>query len=190
MFLTRSELAAMDFATCGNPVLIDDRASIYGSTRIRMGSHVRIDATALLSAADGSIELGSYVHISAAAQVYGGGTVVIGDCVSVSPRASLLSVTDDFQGAFLTGPLVPDSLRNVLEAPIECEMYSVIGSGAVVLPGVRIGRGASIGALSLVKEDVPAGAIMAGVPARQIGVRDLGELESRARQLRDLSAEQ
>lgn len=41
-----------------------------------------------------------------------------------------------------------------------------IGAGAVLLPGVRIGRGALVGAGAVVTHDVPAGAVVYGCPAR------------------------
>lgn len=161
-------------------MFIDSNAFIYGHERISLGSDVRIDAGALLSPADGEIRAGNRVHISAGAQLYGGGTIELEDFACVSARATILSVTDDFHGPYLCGPMVPDSVRNVLEAPVRFERYAVVGAGSVVLPGVTIGRGAAVGALSLVNADVPAGAIMAGSPARRIGTRDLDELESRA----------
>ncbi|WP_222918819.1 acyltransferase [Natrinema sp. SYSU A 869] len=46
---------------------------------------------------------------------------------------------------------------------------AMIGAGAIVLPGVEIGEGASVAANSLVTRDVPPGATVAGVPARQMG---------------------
>ncbi|MFW5895978.1 MAG: acyltransferase [archaeon] len=49
---------------------------------------------------------------------------------------------------------------------------AMIGAGAIVLPGVEIGEGAQIAANSLVAEDVPPGATVAGVPARRIDSGD------------------
>ena len=49
---------------------------------------------------------------------------------------------------------------------------AMIGAGAIVLPGVEIGEGAQVAANSLVAEDVPAGATVAGVPAERIDGED------------------
>ena len=46
-----------------------------------------------------------------------------------------------------------------------------IGAGAVVLPGIRIGRGAMVGAGAVVTKDVPGNAVVAGNPAKVIGER-------------------
>jgi acetyltransferase-like isoleucine patch superfamily enzyme len=54
------------------------------------------------------------------------------------------------------------------------ESLAKIGANAVILPGVRIGRGALVGAGSVVVRDVPAGRVVAGNPARVVkAVADL-----------------
>ena len=52
---------------------------------------------------------------------------------------------------------------------------AMIGAGAIVLPGVEIGAGAQVAANSLVTEDVPPGATVAGVPARREAPADDSE---------------
>jgi acetyltransferase-like isoleucine patch superfamily enzyme len=50
--------------------------------------------------------------------------------------------------------------------PVVVERRASIGSGALVLGGVRIGEGALVGAGAVVTRDVEAGAVVAGIPAR------------------------
>lgn len=52
--------------------------------------------------------------------------------------------------------------------PIDIGEDAWLGAGCIVLPGVRIGRGAVVGAASLVAGDVPEFTVAAGIPARPI----------------------
>jgi len=65
-----------------------------------------------------------------------------------------------------TGELQTDADWELV--PTFVEDRASIGSGAVVLAGVRIGAGALVGAGAVVTQDVPAGATVAGVPARAL----------------------
>jgi len=62
-----------------------------------------------------------------------------------------------------------------------------IGFAAVVLTGVTVGRGAIIGAGAVVRDDVPAYAVVVGNPAHQVSIRspDCGVMEHESRLLQD-----
>lgn len=64
------------------------------------------------------------------------------------------------------GALQTEEDWTLLETVVE--RGASLGSGALVLGGVRIGQGALVGAGAVVTRDVPAGAVVAGVPARAV----------------------
>ena len=70
-------------------------------------------------------------------------------------------------GTVLAGVVEPASAT-----PVIIEDDVMIGANAVVLEGVRVGKGAVVAAGAVCVEDVPAGAVVAGVPARVIKMRD------------------
>lgn len=78
---------------------------------------------------------------------------VIGNKVFIGPGAKLLDDTYPKAGEPYTPS--PPILRN------ECS----IGAGAIIMPGVSIGVGATVGAGAVVTQDVPAYATVSGVPA-------------------------
>lgn len=65
------------------------------------------------------------------------------------------------------------------EQPVEIGDYVFIGPRAIILPGVKVGKGAIVAAGAVVTKDVPEKGIVAGVPARIIGQRKVEELKYR-----------
>jgi maltose O-acetyltransferase len=63
----------------------------------------------------------------------------------------------------------PKKLEEVASAPIVIEDDAWIGFNSTILKGVTIGRGAVVGAATVVTKDIPAYAIVAGNPAKIIG---------------------
>jgi UDP-2-acetamido-3-amino-2,3-dideoxy-glucuronate N-acetyltransferase len=66
----------------------------------------------------------------------------------------------------------PQSATDWKVVPTTVERRASIGSGAVIMCGVTIGENAVVGAGAVVTKDVPAGSVVAGVPARLLRYRD------------------
>lgn len=65
---------------------------------------------------------------------------------------------------------------HAINASVEIGDYVFIGPRAIILPGVKIGKGAVVAAGAVVTKDVPEFAIVGGVPAQMIGERKIKDL--------------
>lgn len=169
--LSRESILAQGFASVGENVQISDRASFYGVTRIALGNNVRIDDFCVLSAGDGGITVGDYVHIAVYSSMIGAGRITLSDFCNISSRVSIYSSNDDYSGATLTNPTVPREYAGVIHADVFLGKHVIVGSGSVILPGVTLEEGVAVGALSLVHKRCEAFGIFAGNPARRIKER-------------------
>ncbi len=176
---TEDELRSFGFASLGRGVLISRDARIYGPQRMRIGDHVRIDDFCILS---GTLELGRNIYLAPGVQLAGGaGKVIMEDFSTCAFNVVVTASSDDYLGASLTGPTVPDALKpGKVVRDIRVGRHAIIGAGSVLLPGARLGEGSAIGALSLVKGDVAPWTIQGGNPLKRIGERrrDLLRLEA------------
>ncbi len=170
-FLTEVELTKLGFSGLGSNVLISNKASIYNPANISIGSNVRIDDFCVLSAGVGGIDIGNNIHIAVFSSIIGVGRVTLSDFCNISSRVSIYSSNDDYSGASMTNPMIPDEYKNVKVADVHVGRHAIIGSGSVILPGVTIGDGAAIGALSLVNKNCEASKIYSGVPAKYLKER-------------------
>lgn len=179
-FLTEQQLIDIGFASIGENVLISDKASFYGADKIKIGDHVRIDDFCVLSAGEGGIEIGSYIHIAVYTSIIGVGKVTLNDFCNISSRVSIYSSNDDYSGEYMSNPMVPKEYTNVTHAPVFIGKHVIIGSGSVVLPGVVMEDGVAIGALSVVRRNCLKDSIYSGNPLIMIKKRSkkLYELEA------------
>lgn len=182
--LSTEALSTVGFASIGRDVRVSDRASFYGVSRIRLGDHVRIDDFCVMSAGEGGISIGNHVHVAVYSCLIGAGRITLSDFANISSRVSIYSSNDDYSGATMTNPTVPDEFKNVEHADVYIGHHVVIGSGSVVLPGSILEDGVAIGALSMVRGRCPAFGIYAGVPARRVRERSRALLELEQRFLR------
>lgn len=93
--------------------------------------------------------------------------LIIEDCVGWGPGAKVL-------GSAHTGiPAdVPITETDLEIKPVHVKEWADIGTNAVLLPGVTVGKGSIVGAGAVVVKDVPDFAIVAGVPARFLRWRE------------------
>ena len=185
----REELERLGFASLGHDVRIDRRAALFGPGSIHIGSHVRIDCFAVITAGASPVELGSYTHVAAHTYLSGAqGGIGLGHGVGIAPFAALYSAVEDYTDGHLTNPSVPADLRCTEVGRIEVGPHAAIGSSAVVLAGVEIGFGASVGALSLVGRRVRPFEVVHGNPIRRTGRRHQTRLLALDAELRHRAA--
>ena len=107
------------------------------------------------------ISIGKHSHVNTQCILDGRGGITIGSSVSISHRVNIMTGSHDYKSTNFQG----------IFKPIVIEDYAWIGVGATILQGVTIGRGAVVCAGAVVTKDVPAYAVVAGVPAKTIGSR-------------------
>lgn len=181
---SREELLNMGFKYIGKDVFISKKTSFYGVKNISIGDNVRIDDFSVFTGGSGGINIGSYIHIACFCYVSGQGGVDIEDFCNISSRNAFYSSSDDYSGSFMTNPMIPEEFTNVHKARIVLKKHTIIGTGSSVLPGVTIGEGVAVGAMTLVNKDLEEWGIYAGIPARYIKDRkkNIKDLEKEFRQ--------
>jgi UDP-2-acetamido-3-amino-2,3-dideoxy-glucuronate N-acetyltransferase len=143
--------------TFGDGVVVHAFANLYGcriGDETRIGTFVEIQRGAVI---------GARCKIQSHSFVCDG--VTIGDEVFVGH--GVMFVNDKRPAATAAdGALQTGADWTLLRTAVE--HGASVGSGAIVLGGVRIGAGALVGAGAVVTRDVPPGATVAGVPARAV----------------------
>lgn len=156
----------------GKNCLLDEGVRIDGPQNISISDYVWIDKNVSLSAAFGYIHIGKRVHIAPYSHIAGGGGVEIGDYVGISSGVKIYSHSETPRdGKRMSGPMVPEEMKGLITKKVTLEKDAFLGTNAVILPGITIGEGAVVAANSLVIKSVKPYVIVAGVPAKPIGVR-------------------
>jgi UDP-2-acetamido-3-amino-2,3-dideoxy-glucuronate N-acetyltransferase len=108
---------------------------------------------------EGGVQIGDRVTIKSGVQLWDG--LCIGDDVFIGPNVT-----------FANDKYPKSRNRNFVLLETHVEEGVSIGGGAVILPGLRLGKGAIVGAGAVVTTDVAAGTTVVGNPARVLKKRD------------------
>lgn len=151
---------------CGDGLRVEPGVGFKHPETFELGEGVFIGGQAYLQGRfDGRCKLGDYVWIGPQSY-FDARDLVLEDHVGWGPGAKVLGSVH--RGIPTNLPII----RTDLEIkPVRVEEWADIGTNAVLLPGVTVGKGAIVGAGAVVSKDVPAFAKVAGVPAKVIGWR-------------------
>ncbi len=176
-FLTDAQLAQMGFKWLGANVRISEKAAIYNPEEVEIGNNSRIDDFCVIS---GKVSIGRNVHIAVFCNVAGGEKgITFEDFSGLAYGCHAFTQSDDYGGRTLTNPTVPDKYKREIKKAIVVGRHSIVGTSSLILPGVVLAEGTSIGALSMVTKSTEEWSIYFGSPAKRIKTRkrDLLKLE-------------
>ncbi|RJP84126.1 MAG: acyltransferase [Desulfobacteraceae bacterium] len=126
------------------------------------GEHVTIYPPVIFYGAE-ALDVGDNTSVAPFVHIWCGGRVIIGARCMIGSHAAITSLTHDYGS--------PEMWKTIEAKPVVIGDDVWIGSHAVILPGVTVGKGAVIGAGSVVSRDVPENAIVYGIPASVQGYR-------------------
>lgn len=174
-YYDRSELEAMGFAQLGNNVKISTRAAMYDVNRMILGDNIRIDDFCLVS---GKVSIGRNSHVTPYCNLAGGEMgIVLEDFTTLAYGCHVFSQSDDYSGRTMTNSTIPTKFKDEKKEAVRICRYSIIGTGAMIFPGVVVAEGNAVGAGSVVLQSTEPWSIYAGIPARRIKARERGLLE-------------
>jgi len=156
-----------DLASCGSGCVFEAGALVFHPENIYIGDNVYVGHYAMLKAyMRNEMRIGSGVWIGQNCFFHSAGGITIEDNVGIGPGVQILTSTHTEAGR--DTPILHSPLQF---APVIIKEDVDIGVGTIILPGVTIGRGAQIGAGSVLSRDVPAYSVVAGVPGRVLRER-------------------
>jgi len=178
-FIPQTALESMGFKYLGRNVRISDRAAIHNLDQIEIGHNSRVDDFCVIS---GKVKIGRNVHIAVFCNVAGGTEgVTFDDFSGLAYGCHVFSQSDDYSGRSLTNPTVPAEFKSETKKAIHIGRHCIVGTNSLIFPGVTLGEGCSVGALSMVTRSTDDWSVYSGVPARKIKDRkkDLLALEQK-----------
>ena len=164
-YYSENELNDIGFSSLGKNVFISKKASIYNPEKINIADNVRIDDFCCIS---GNIKIGRYTHITPFCLIAGGEKGIhIGNFCTFAYRVSIFSQSDDYLGYSMTNSLIPSEYKSEIKKPVIICDHVIAGASSIIMPGIHLAEGTSIGASSLLTQSTQPWGVYYGVPAKR-----------------------
>lgn len=156
-----------DFRALGANTVIEPGVLVFHPENITVGENVYVGHQTILKGYfKNELQIGDGTWIGQQCFLHSAGGIEIGRNVGIGPGVRIITSVHSEAGRSI--PILHSPIEF---APVRIEDDADIGVGAIVLPGTTIGRGAQVGAGAVVTTDVPAYAVVAGVPAKVLRSR-------------------
>jgi len=180
-YYTDEQLEQLGFKYIGKNVKVSDKASIYNFEQIELDDNSRIDDFCVVS---GKVKIGKNVHITPMCLVAGGEKgILFEDYTTIAYGVQVFTQSDDYSGKTMTNSTIPKKYKNEYKKEVVLKKFSIVGAGSIIMPGVTLEEGTSVGANSLVLYSTEPWGIYVGSPVKRLKDRemDLIELEKQYR---------
>ena len=151
-----------DFKKVGDNVIFEEGVLVFHPENIEIGNNVYIGHNTILKGYyKNKMIIGDHTWIGQNCFLHSAGGITIGKAVGMGPMVKIL--TSVHKEDELSKPILFCDLE-FWEVIIEdgCD----VGTGSIILPGVKIGEGSIVGAGTVVTKDVESYSVVAGVPAK------------------------
>ncbi|MBI5145282.1 MAG: acyltransferase [Candidatus Omnitrophica bacterium] len=155
-----------EFASLGDGVIFEYGVLVFHPENIMIGDNVYIGHYAIIKGYyRNKMKIGSGTWIGPQCFLHSAAGLTIGNNVGIGPAVKIITSWHVLKDRSI--PILHNRLKF---SPVIIEDDCDIGTGAIVLPGVRIGKGAQIAAGSVVSRDVKAHTVVTGIPAKVIRI--------------------
>ena len=161
--LNRKSLLNLKFAKIGKNIEISKNVTIIGAENISLSSNIRIDDYTIISCLHGKLSIGSNVHIGGQSYIGCSGGVKIGDNINISQGVKIYSKINNYTNKKDKKPIHYGKV--IIGDDV------IIGSNSVIVGKCELGKGSTVGALSLVNKDLENWGVFAGIPVKKVRKR-------------------
>lgn len=157
----------------GKQTVIEDYVDLHAALKnpdteyIKIGERCRIHRYTQIYSWNGFVEIGDHCSINSFSVLRGAGEgIQIGDEVRIGSHVLIQTPMHNYQD-----PTMPIIMQGITSPRIVIEDDVMIGMGAIIMGGIRIGKGCFVAAGAVVTKDVPPYSVVGGVPAKIIKKR-------------------